>query len=306
MNEMHLDRHTLAEIIADRLLGRREKLQRQWRRDRIANLQIDGVLPESTAHALYEAFPKRMLARRGLGELRYVSERMDQCAAQLREAVYAFRDPRVVEAVATLTQVSGLVAESRVGTSGISRMDRGHFLNPHVDRAHDMGQVNQQVLSLLYYVTPDLRLVDGGHLELWHDGPEAEATTILSKFNRLVIMATHGTAWHSVSPVRSNRQRCCLWTYYYAPYSVQPQNDNHVPVFRGRPDQRLRDLVLRADSFARQSLYKSLHRLMLDHGVAVPRPVSKVHVDPTPGFPEGPAFEEAVHRGPSSDQDRPS
>jgi Rps23 Pro-64 3,4-dihydroxylase Tpa1-like proline 4-hydroxylase len=268
MTEMlPLDRSTLGASIAASLLARREKLSRQWQRDPIANIQVDDLLAPDTAKALFDSFPRpeRMLSRRGLGEHRYIGEQLDQYSALVRETVRAFHDPRVVAAVSELTQIRGLVAETRMGVCGVSQMDRGHFLNPHVDSAHDDDQHrNHQVVSLLYYVTPDLRLVDGGHLELWHQGPDGEATTILSKFNRLVIMATHGSAWHSVSPVRSDRHRCCLWTYYHAPSSVQPHHDHHIPVFRGRPEQKLRDLLLRADTFARQSLY----RLVVDRARA--------------------------------------
>jgi Rps23 Pro-64 3,4-dihydroxylase Tpa1-like proline 4-hydroxylase len=293
-----IDRSTLAALIAERLTSRRDKLERQWQRDPIANIHVDDLLTQDAAKALFDAFPRpaRMLTRRGLGEYRYVGEQLDRYAASLREAVYAFHDPRVVAAIAKLTQIRGLVAETRVGVCGISRMDRGHFLNPHVDHSHGELHGNQQVISLLYYVTPDLRLADGGHLELWHGGPEAEATTILSKFNRLVIMATHGSAWHSVSPVRSDRQRCCLWTYYHAPYTAQPQNDNHVAAFRGRPEQKLRDLLLRADTFARQSLY----RIALDRGNATTTQESRK----TATQPE-PAFEEPGNVGSAGEMNRP-
>lgn len=291
LNTQETKPNELALRMVEILRTQRDKLQRQWQRDPIANLRVDGLLPDDMAHAVYEAFPRRMDPRRGLGEHRYVSERLDQCAAVLRDVSAALRDPTLVATIASITGMKGLVAEAR--TSGISRMDRGHFLNPHVDRSHDPLRTNQQVLSLLYYVTPDLRLVDGGHLELWHNGPEAEPTTILSKFNRLVIMATHGSAWHSVSPVRSARQRCCVWTYYHAPYSLQPQNDNHLPVFRGRPEQRLRDLMLRADSFARASFYRLLQERGLEEQPA--------HA----ALPE-PSFEEVTQLPVNEQVDRPS
>jgi hypothetical protein len=40
---------------------------------------------------------------------------------------------------------------------------------------------------------------DGGNLELWPTGPKGQPITIVSKFNRLVVMITHKQSWHSVS-----------------------------------------------------------------------------------------------------------
>ncbi len=265
-----LDRTILARHVAERLAARRRELQARWQRDPIANLTIDDVFPADVARTLFESFPpaEELTARRNLRESRYIGMRMETYPPQLCEAVYAFQMPEVIAAIGEVTGTVGLLRTPQPSACGISRMDRGSFLNPHIDSSHDPAQTNQQVISTLYYLTPDLRLSDGGHLELWHDGPDAEATTILSKFNRLVVMATHAGAWHSVSPIQTNRRRCCIWSYYYVPFQVQPHNDNHVAAFRGRPEQKFRDLLLRADTFARQSLY----RFVVDRGWVIPEP----------------------------------
>lgn len=70
-------------------------------------------------------------------------------------------------------------------------MAHKNYLNPHLDNSHDAERERWRVLNLLYYVTPDWHLGDGGHLELWLDGPKKVPLHIESKFNRLVVMATH-------------------------------------------------------------------------------------------------------------------
>jgi Rps23 Pro-64 3,4-dihydroxylase Tpa1-like proline 4-hydroxylase len=265
------DRSSIATYVVERLTSCRPQLQRQWRRDPISNLLVDDLLPPETARALFDAFPapERLTALRNLRESRYVGSRLDSYQPLLREAICAFADPRVREAISGITELTGLLPPE-AGASGVSRMARGGFLNPNAPSKTRGGF--GRVLSLSYYLTPDLRLADGGHLELWHDGPDGEPTTILSKFNRLVVMAAHGNAWHSVSPLRTQRGRCCIWNYYYAALGVRPANDNagyehDVAPFRGRPEQRFRDLLLRADTFARQSMY----RLALERRAAAAR-----------------------------------
>ena len=85
-----------------------------------------------------------------------------------------------------------------------------------------------------------------------------------------------------MSPLEANRQRCCLWSYYYQAFSVQPHNDNHVAAFRARPEQRFRDLLLRADTFARQSVYRFvLERGWVDPGVWAEDPLDARAEEPS-------------------------
>jgi hypothetical protein len=84
-------------------------------------------------------------------------------------------------------------------------MVRKSFLNPHLDNSHDARQTHYRVLNSLYYMTPDWREEYGGNLELWDRGVGQPQRTIVSKFNRLVLMETTRTSWHSVSPVGARR-----------------------------------------------------------------------------------------------------
>ena len=135
-------------------------------------------------------------------------------------------------------------------------MDQGCFLNPHIDNSHDKDRKNYRVLNLLYYVTPDWQESYGGNLELWDDGLKSPQRTICSKFNRLVIMKTNKNSYHSVSPVIYDNQRCCVSNYYFSPVSPESEDYFHVTSFRGRPEQKLRDLVLQADIVIRDSIRK--------------------------------------------------
>jgi hypothetical protein len=112
------------------------------------------------------------------------------------------------------------------------------------------------VLNLLYYVSPEWTRTNGGNLELWPGGPKGEQITIESRFNRLAVMITNKTSWHSVSEVRVDQSRCCVSNYYFSKVSPEDTDYFHVTSFRGRPEQRMRDLVLRADIALRMGLRK--------------------------------------------------
>ncbi|EPF19851.1 hypothetical protein MAESPC_03497 [Microcystis aeruginosa SPC777] len=69
-------------------------------------------------------------------------------------------------------------------------------------------------------------------------------------------MKTEKSSYHSVNPVIYNGSRCCVSNYYFSPVSPESEDYFHVTSFRGRPEQKLRDLVLKADIAIRNKLRK--------------------------------------------------
>jgi Rps23 Pro-64 3,4-dihydroxylase Tpa1-like proline 4-hydroxylase len=234
-------------------------LRIQWRASpKIGHFFIDNVLPADVADRIRAAFPagQSMKIKRSIRELKFIAAQMNQFDPLLEEAIYAFQDPRIVEVVGRITGLRDLEPDEQLYAGGISMMVEGHFLNPHIDNSHDKARERYRVLNLLYYVSPDWSLANGGNLELWPEGPQGEQITIESRFNRLAVMITHKTSWHSVSPIRVPQSRCCVSNYYFSKVSPEDSDYFHVTSFRGRPDQKLRDLVLRADIALRMSIRK--------------------------------------------------
>ena len=263
VSSMQLTRASLAQSIQARLESQREQLTHQWQTSGpINHCVLDDLLPEATARAIGNAFPSsdRMVLKSSLRELKYVAAQMDQHDPLLEESIYAFQLPRIVELIHEITGLQALEPDEHLYAGGISLMTRGQFLSPHIDNSHDKFRSRYRVLNLLYYVSPDWNAADGCNLELWPDGPRGKPVTIVSKFNRLVVMATHSGSWHSVSGNRVARNRCCVSNYYFSPEPIGGTDYFHVTSFRGRPEQPLRDLVLRGDIWLRMAVRKLFPR----------------------------------------------
>lgn len=99
-------------------------------------------------------------------------------------------------------------------------------------------------------------LEKGGNLELWPRGPRHTPITVESRFNRLALMMTHPTSWHSVSQHKSMENRCCLSNYYFSASPVGGRSYYHVTQFRGRREQPIRDVILRTDGALRMVIRK--------------------------------------------------
>lgn len=219
---------------------------------------VDNLLPEAMAKEIHAAFPQpsQMRERKTLREHKYVAAQMDRYHPQAEEALFAFHDPRVVTRVAEITGLSGLLPDPKLYAGGISLMATGNFLNPHLDNSHNNDRSLYRLLNLLYYVSPGWTIDSGGHLEVWPQGMGHPSQLIPSLFNRLVVMTTGPESWHSVTRVQSVEPRCCVSNYYF---SIEPIGGHpyfRVTTFRGRPEQPLRDLVLRLDSGLRQAIRK--------------------------------------------------
>lgn len=217
---------------------------------------IDDLLPPDVAREIFQAFPdpSTMRERKTMREHKYVAAQMNRYPPLGEEALFAFHDPRVVERVARITGMTELEADPNLYAGGLSLMGRDNFLNPHLDNSHDNSRRVYRVLNLLYYVSPDWREENGGNLELWPQGVKKEPLTITSRFNRLVVMTTGPQSWHSVSRVKVDAPRCCVSNYYFSPQPVGGEDYFRVTTFRGRPEQPLRDVVLRADAALRQAI----------------------------------------------------
>lgn len=257
---MTFTRQTLADYALRALADAASELTRQWSDSApINHFVLDDVLPEELVQKVRAAFPdpKTMMLKKSLRELKYVAAQMDRYDPLLEEAIYAFQDLRIVQQIEQITGCQGLEPDTLLYAGGISLMSPGHYLNPHIDNSHDKFRQRYRTMNLLYYVSPNWSQAHGGNLELWPDGPSSRPVTIVSRFNRLVVMLTHKGSWHSVSRNVSQHDRCCVSNYYFSKRPPVGDHDYfHVTSFRGRPEQPIRDAILRSDIWLRMLIRK--------------------------------------------------
>ncbi len=210
---------------------------------------IDDLLPRNEADKIAAAFPDSHSMRLldSFREKKYTSKALDEFDQIIADITFAFQDERVIEKVAELTGIRDAVGDPHLYAGGISAMESGHFLNPHIDNSHDGERQNYRVLNLLYYITPNWRSENGGNLELW-DEKVRSRVEIPSLFNRLVLMATNDKSFHSVNQVKADSPRRCISNYYFSPHSPNGYETFHVTYFMARPEQKFRRLVTKVDS----------------------------------------------------------
>lgn len=257
---MLIDRVYISKYILERLDSEKERIRIQYSNteNTIPFFYLDDLLPLNLASALHISFPKKEEAkvRKNLREYKYVAYKMNEYNSLLEEVLFAFQEDKVVQKIAEICQITSIFPDKSIYAGGLSLMDKGNFLNPHLDNSHDKDRNRWRILNLLYYVTPDWSLSNGGNLELWQNGLKEKQTTIVSKFNRLVVMGTHQKSWHSVSKVSTNKTRCCISNYYFSEEPLVCSDRFHITTFRGRPSEKIKDFILQIDNKIRTSLRK--------------------------------------------------
>lgn len=255
-----MTRIELADIIFSKIEKNKASLQEQYNKskDTIGYFFIDDVLPENLALQLSDFFPhsSQMVLKKSLREDKFIGVQMNQFEGLLEEVLYAFQDERIVKCIAEITETSNIYPDDKLYAGGISLMKKHQFLNPHLDNSHNKERERWRVFNLLYYVTPNWKLENGGNLELWPNGLNNEPIVIESKFNRLAVMATHNNSLHSVSPIVVDAERKCISNYYFSNSPLRENDTFHVTSFRGRPENKVTDLVLLLDSFLRMNIRK--------------------------------------------------
>jgi Rps23 Pro-64 3,4-dihydroxylase Tpa1-like proline 4-hydroxylase len=250
----------LSDLILKRIQEKKEDLAQQFAssKNKIGYFYLDHVLPDGFAMDFQKVFPSatEMVLKKSIRENKYVAAQMDKYNNLLEQLIYAFQDPRIIKEIEVICGIENAYPDDNLYAGGISMMGKNQFLNPHLDNSHDKDRNRWRVLNLLYYVTPNWKEEYGGNLELWPNGLTEKQTTIHSKFNRLVVMATHNQSLHSVSPVTHNGFRCCVSNYYFSDEPLQASDKFHVTSFRARPGEKAKDKILQADTWLRMNLRK--------------------------------------------------
>lgn len=276
---MFKDRNHIADLIVEKLIINKEELKEQFNKTKntIGYFYLDNLLPENLAYQIHSNFPElnETIKKKNLREYKYLAYQMDKYNPLLEEVIYAFQDPKIVKLISEICDIEELMPDDSLYAGGLSLMAQKNYLNPHLDNSHDKDRNLWRVLNLLYYVTPNWKLENGGNLELWTKGVENENITLVSKFNRLVVMATHQRSWHSVSKVNIDNIRCCVSNYYFSSNPLLPTDSFHVTSFRAEKNQKVKDFFLQLDTKLRSGLRRVFKKGLRENPHKYKKPAPK-------------------------------
>jgi len=265
--EMNVETESKQEYFVNKILQRldaaSEQIIAEWKNPEdtlTRHFYLDELLPQSDVEEIYAAFPRNgegFFDRESFREKKRTSANLSDFNAILSDITYAIQDVRVVNKVSELCSMKSIEPDPKLYAGGLSMMFPNDYLNPHIDNSHDGDRSKYRRLNLLYYVSPDWSFDNGGNFELWNE-ERTIPKTIISHQNRLVVMETNKTSWHSVSKVNAERPRCCVSNYYFSEISPDGDEYFHVTSFLGRPEQPFRRYLGVLDNGLRNFVSRTL------------------------------------------------
>jgi hypothetical protein len=149
--------------------------------------------------------------------------------------------------VSYITGIPRLLADEQLAGGGMHVTGPGGRLDVHVDFNFIRERELHRRLNILVYLNRTWRPEWGGQLELWDRDVKHRHHTFEPILNRCVIFETSDISFHGVRPLTCppDVARCSFAAYYY---TVDPpphwKGVSHSTIFKARPDEILRGLVL--------------------------------------------------------------
>ena len=255
----------ISNLIYNKIFSKKDILGKEWIKPIGTNTKhcvIDNLLPNELCMNIYNSFPKDLsnfYKRKSFREKKRTSANMDLYNQIINNCLYAFQDKKVLNIISEITNIPNLDPDEKLYAGGISAMQKGDYLNPHIDNSHDSERLKYRRLNLLYYVTPRWNIKNGGNFELWDKNVKIPKV-IVSNFNRLIIMETTKRSWHSVNKVVFNSTRFCISNYYFTKTAPLKTKGNyfHVTSFTGRPGESFKRGYGKIDNVLRNTISKTL------------------------------------------------
>ena len=171
------------------------------------------------------------------------------------------------EFLADLSFMAGmpkLLADEQLIGGGMHLTGPGGRLDVHVDFNLIQDRKLHRRLNLLLYLNPVWNESWGGHIQLWDSDVRTCRQAFAPALNRCVIFETSEISFHGVVPVSPAAPcpRISFAAYYYT--REAPQNWDgkaHSTIFKARPEERLRGLVLMPAAKMQQKFVAGLDKI---------------------------------------------
>jgi 2OG-Fe(II) oxygenase superfamily len=230
------------------------------------NVVIENFVEPAEARTIANAYPTFANARHMGFSFNAVNERRKVQVtdrARFPEAVGSLADrlvsPEFVEQLSAITGVPNLLADPTFFGGGMHVTGPHGRLDVHVD-FNLFGALYRRV-NLLLYLNPQWREEWGGQIELWDAEVKHCGLRLTPDLGRCLIFEASDVSFHGVSPLKcpDDVARRSFAAYYYTDESPPAGIRNvHGTVFRARPDERLRELVLMPAEQAQRAVVETV------------------------------------------------
>jgi hypothetical protein len=179
----------------------------------------------------------------------------------IRHVMHEFNSGTFVDFLSALTGFDMLSPDPSFHGCGMHSTGKGGRLMIHADASRHPNPKLQQILNMIYYVTPNWQEDWGGQLELWMPDMSECVKRVIPQFNSMLVFFTGSKSYHGhPHPLTTpdGVRRNSLATYYYTTERVIDDTydgyKNYVEWVRTTDLDRKVSLVHRAKALTRRYL----------------------------------------------------
>lgn len=146
-----------------------------------------------------------------------------------------------------ITGIPNLLADAQFSGGGMHITGPGGRLDVHVDFNYQEEQKLHRRLNILLYLNPNWQSEWGGEIEIWDKDVKNRLRSMSPLINRCLVFQTTDISYHGVRPVTAPGDTCrkSFAAYYYTKEApAEWKGESHSTIFKARPDERLRGMLL--------------------------------------------------------------
>lgn len=201
--------------------------------DPFPHIVIDNFLPEEVLNHVLDEFPTpgqmEWWGFNNNNEIKLGTKNEVHLPQIARNVSAELNSGYILDWLEVLTNVSGLVADTRLVGGGLHQIQKGGKLGVHLDFNIEPRTKLSRQLNLLLYLNKDWDDNWGGELELWDEKKENCMKKVSPIFNRCVIFNTTGKSWHGHphplnTPEGVTRKSLALYYYNVGSGKETPHN----------------------------------------------------------------------------------
>lgn len=232
---------------------------------------VDGLLREDFARQVAASYPAYADAAslgksfQRVNETRKVQvTEAERFPGPVRRLHQVLAHPEFLAMLERITGIPHLLADAGLTGGGMHVMAPGARLDVHVDFNRLKGQELFRRLNILVFFNEGWQPAWGGQTELWDPEVRVRGQSYEPGFNRCVVFATSEISFHGVAPVTSpaGRDRRSFAAYYYTREAPAGwAGEDHTTIFRARPDETFRRVVLMPLDRVRRAAARTVRRV---------------------------------------------
>jgi Rps23 Pro-64 3,4-dihydroxylase Tpa1-like proline 4-hydroxylase len=250
----------------------REKLRSEFAAAKpVPYVKIDDFIDPEKAKAIAAAYPAFDVALEQGRVFTTVNERKkvqisdaSKYATPVAELNDLLASDQFLRDLSYITGIPNLLADEQLVGGGIHVTGPGGHLDVHVDFNYMEDRKLHRRLNLLLYLNAPWQDAWGDQFQLWDKDVSRCEATFAPIFNRCVIFETNEISFHGVVPVSPDAAvpRKSFATYYYTKEAPAHWNGvSHSTIFKARPEEKVKGLVLMPVEAAKAKIDASLRKL---------------------------------------------